>query len=84
MGVVVVIRDDKGLIIAALSKPIQALHDPASAEAVATLSAVEFCKDVGVHDIMVKAINDPRPNWLRYGHLVDDIQDFGIFSQLEQ
>ena len=47
MGVGVVIRDEIGSAIVALSKPIMALHEPASAEAAVALSAVEFCREGG-------------------------------------
>lgn len=52
MGVGVLIRDERGSVIAALSKLITAVHEPAEAEATATLCAVEFCREVGVHDIL--------------------------------
>jgi hypothetical protein len=48
MGVEVIIRDEKGSVIAALSKPIIVLHKQALTEAVAALSAMEFYREVGV------------------------------------
>ena len=38
MGVGVMIQDDKGLIIAALSKPIIAIHERTTTEAIAALT----------------------------------------------
>jgi ribonuclease HI len=82
MGVGAAIRDNEGSVIAALCKPIMAIHEPAAAEATTALSAVEFCKEVGIQDILlegdsmlvVTAINDSRPNWLRYGQIIDDVK----------
>jgi hypothetical protein len=45
MGVGVIIRDEKGSLIVALSKPFTVLHKPASAEVVAALSAVKFYRE---------------------------------------
>jgi hypothetical protein len=36
-----------------------ALHEPASAEALAALCAVEFCKDVGIQYIILEVEGDP-------------------------
>jgi hypothetical protein len=54
MGIGVLIRDEMGNVIAGMSKPFMALHEPASAEALAALCAVEFCKDVGRQDIILE------------------------------
>lgn len=80
MGVGALIRDEKGNVIAGLSKPITAVYDTVSAEAFAALCAVEFCREVGIQDIIlegdsllvVKALNDSNPNWLRYGQIIED------------
>lgn len=82
MGVGIIIRDEKGNVIAATSEPVMATHDPATAEAIAALRAVEFCKEVGAFDInlegdsllVVKAICESQTSWLRYGQIIDDIK----------
>jgi hypothetical protein len=51
MGVGIIIRDEKGNVIAATSKPVMATHDPATAEALAALRVVEFYREVGAFDI---------------------------------
>ena len=71
-----------GHVIAAQSQPVLALHEPATAEAMAALRAVEFCREVGINDILlegdsllvVKAVSDYRPSWLPYGQVLDDIK----------
>jgi ribonuclease HI len=90
MGVGIIIRDEKGNVIAAISKPVMATHDPATAEALAALRAVEFCREVGAFDInlegdsllVVKAICESQTSWtswLRYGQIIDDIKfGFGV------
>jgi hypothetical protein len=51
MGVGIIIRDEKGNVIAATSKPVMATHNPATAEALAALRVVGFCREVGAFDI---------------------------------
>ena len=59
-----------------------ALHEPASAEVLAALSAVKFCRKMGTHDILlegdsllaVKAVSEFRLSWVRYGQIIDDIK----------
>lgn len=78
----VIIRDEKGFVIAALNKTIMEIYDLVFAEASVALCAVELCREVGVHDIflegdsqlVVKAIFDLRPSWIRYGQIIDDIR----------
>ena len=80
MGVGVLIRDEQGNVITGLSKPVMALYDPASAEALAALCAVEFCLEVGIQKfilegdslLVVKAFQDPNSKWLRYGQMIED------------
>lgn len=82
MGVGIVIRDEMGLVIAALSKPNMMLHETVSAKATTALNAMEFCRKVGIRNILlegdsllvIKAINDPRSNWLHYGQIIEDIK----------
>ncbi|XP_059440462.1 uncharacterized protein LOC132172916 [Corylus avellana] len=82
MGVGVIIRDERGQIIATLSQPTEYHHEPAAAEAVAALKAVEFCREVGVHEtilegdslLVVNAIKNQNQCWLRYGQIITDIK----------
>ena len=81
-GVGVLIRDERGLVIAVLSKTIFAKLDPQIAKATAPLQAVELCRDIGVQDIflegdaltIVKAIASRTPTWYSFGQIVDDIR----------
>jgi hypothetical protein len=50
----VIIRDEKGLVIAALSRTIFSKFDPQMAEATATLQAMELCRDIGVQDLFLE------------------------------
>jgi hypothetical protein len=54
MGVGVIIRDGMGHVIVALSQPILALHETTTTEAMAALRAVEFCREVGINDILLE------------------------------
>lgn len=82
MGVGVVIRDEKGTVIAALCKLVDGHFDPVTADAAAALSTVEFCLEVGVQDILlegdsatvVEAVRNQSPNWFHYGQIIDDIK----------
>ncbi|XP_059450922.1 uncharacterized protein LOC132181699 [Corylus avellana] len=82
MGIGVIIRDAAGRVLAAQSKSFMAVYDPATGEALAALHAEGLCRDLGFYDIifegdslsMVKAIGERDPNWLRYGHIVEDIK----------
>jgi ribonuclease HI len=81
-GVGVIIRDERGLVIAALSRTIFANFDPQTVEATTALHAVELCKDIGVQDnflegdafTVVKAIAFRTSTWHNFGQIVDDIQ----------
>jgi ribonuclease HI len=82
MGIGVITRDEKGHVVVALSQPVEAIHDPITAEAMAARRAVEFCIEVGVHDVIfegdsllvVKAVQDSQPSWLPYGQIINDIK----------
>lgn len=59
-----------------------AIHKPATGEALAALHAAELCRDLGFFEVMlegdslsvVKAIGETKQNWLRYGHIVEDVK----------
>lgn len=82
MGVRVIIRDEKGFVIAAKSKTIPAVFEPVMGEALAALQAVELCRDLGIYKVIlegdslttVKAIGETKQNWLMYVQIVDDIK----------
>jgi hypothetical protein len=67
MGVGIIIRDEKGNVIAATSKPVMATHDPATAEALAALRVVGFCREVGAFDINLEG--GTCWSWIRPTHL---------------
>ena len=82
IGVEVIIRDGKGLVIAALSKTVHARMDPVTIEATAALHVVELCRDVGVQDlilegdsmVVVKAIESSGQKTQYYGQIIEDIR----------
>jgi hypothetical protein len=90
MGVGVVIRDGMGQVLAALSQPVLAVYDPATAKAFAARRAVEFCLEVRIYDVflegeslsVVKAMKYSQPNWLPYGQIIDDIK--GMLGSLRR
>ena len=53
-GVGVIIRDNKGLVIAALSKNIDAPLGPLEIETKAFEVGLQFAKDVGIYDLILK------------------------------
>jgi ribonuclease HI len=80
MGVGVIIRDGDGQISAAKSASICANFDPAAGEALAALHAAEFCRDLGIPEVILegdslmvtRALEEKGENWLRYGQIVED------------
>ena len=81
IGVGVIIRDGKGLVIAALSRTVHACLDPLTVEATIALHAVELCRDVGVQNlilegdsmVVVKAIESRGQKNHYYGQIIEDI-----------
>ncbi|XP_059451173.1 uncharacterized protein LOC132181948 [Corylus avellana] len=65
IGIGIIIRDFKGLVCAALSQTIEIYTEVATAEAMGALRVIEFCKDIGIQEVIfegdaevvVKAIN---------------------------
>ena len=82
MGMGIIIRDYQGFVQAALCRNISSVRDPGSAEALGVLTAVEFCRDLGLLDIIlegdclqvIKAIKDPELPWCTYGQVIGDIK----------
>ncbi|XP_059429044.1 uncharacterized protein LOC132162842 [Corylus avellana] len=78
----VIIRDDKGLVIAALSRTVEACLAPVTAKAMGMLQATEFCQDLRMSDIVlegdslqgVQAVNAKGDQWLQFGQIIADIQ----------
>ena len=82
MGIGIVIRDFRGSVKAAMSKPFHGLQEPVVGEAMAALFAVEFGRDIGVKDVImegdslitVNAIRGESHKWSYYGHIIEDIK----------
>jgi hypothetical protein len=80
LGIGVVVRDDKGLVIAAASKVRQGLFEPVMGEAIASYEAARICKELSIPKgwlegdakIIVDALNSDERILSRYGHLVED------------
>jgi hypothetical protein len=54
MGVGVIIRDEKGVVIAALSKTVSPIQEPAVGEAMGALAAAKFSRDIGLFNIILE------------------------------
>jgi ribonuclease HI len=80
MGVGVVARDYRGDIIGALCRRLESCPDPVHAESMGAVMAAEFCRDLGLQDVVlegdsllvVKALKCERPNWSPYGQTIED------------
>ena len=80
MGVGVIIRDGDGQISAAKSATVLASFDPTAGEALAALHAAEFCRDLGIFEVILegdslmvtRALKEKGENWLRYSQIVED------------
>jgi ribonuclease HI len=78
MGIGVVVRDFQGLVHAARSQTRNTHPEPVIAEAMGALKAIEFCRELGLQDIIlegdaeivVRAINDKNSKWCRYGQIL--------------
>jgi ribonuclease HI len=80
VGIGVVIREDQGRVIAAMSKHRRGALEATTGEALAAFHAADFCREMGLKCInlegdakqVVDAINSPTMVWNRFGHLVED------------
>ena len=84
VGVGVILRDERGQVLAAMSKTRHGTLEPSTGEAFAASSAVWFCQDLGVQRVVlegdakqiVDAVNSSSTSWSRFGHLIDDTRRF--------
>jgi ribonuclease HI len=82
MGVGVIVCDDHGRVHAAVSKTLDTFHEPVLGESFAALHAVEFCRDLGLREVIfegdslqvVNMIRDHEESWSRFGQVVADIK----------
>ncbi|XP_059441727.1 uncharacterized protein LOC132174030 [Corylus avellana] len=80
MGIGVIVRDERGHVLAAKNQTIHATHESVTGEALAALHAAEFCRELGFFEILlkgdsmsvVKAIGENTQNWLKYGQIMED------------
>ncbi|XP_059461760.1 uncharacterized protein LOC132190696 [Corylus avellana] len=79
----VIIRDDRGRVLTALSKTLNSIQELVVGEAMGALAAVEFSRDSGFFDVIlegdskqvVDAITNTGPSWSKYEHIAGDIQE---------
>lgn len=75
-----IIRDHHGFVIAAQCKKIPIIQEPVMVEATAAREVVEFCRDVGIQDVImegdslqvVQAFEDPGVNFRPFGQVVEE------------
>lgn len=92
MGVGVVIRDATGRVLAARTKVILYITDPAAAEALAAWDAVVLAREMGGRwillegdsSVIVSALGAREPSHRNYGQILNDIKSlFSHFSLVE-
>ena len=82
-GLGVVIRDNVGAVIGALSMRISLPQLVATVETLACRRAVQFAVEIGLHEVIfegdvagvIQAIKNREADQLAHGHIVGDIQD---------
>jgi hypothetical protein len=82
IGVGVVIRNDKGDFLAALSSLENWGSSPEDAEAIAATKAISFAASICLFDVilegdslnLMRALKDVNPNLSRIGHLIDYVK----------
>jgi hypothetical protein len=80
VGIEVVLRDERWIVIAAMCKTRMGVLEPVTREAYAAYHAVRLCRDLGVQNLLlegdakqiVEAINLGTGTWSRFGHLIED------------
>ena len=80
VGIGVVIREEKGRVVAAMSKTRQGILEPSTGEAFGAFHAARLITELGLQNLIlegdakqiVEAISSHTSTWSRYGHLVDD------------
>ena len=83
MGLGVIIRDEKELVTAALSRTMDILQEPTVGEAMGALGVAEFSKDIGISNIIlegdfkqvVEAVTSKGSSMSKYGHIIGDIHE---------
>lgn len=82
MGFGVVVRDERGFVVAAQVKTFLDSFDPSVAEARAALMAIQLCKEMGFMHVLfegdakvvIDGVNSSASDWSRIGLLVKDIR----------
>ncbi|KAF5454503.1 hypothetical protein F2P56_024161 [Juglans regia] len=82
IGIGVIIRDWNGCVSAILRSTCSSFPDPLLGEAIAALSAIKFCYDLGPRSIILKgdslnvvnAVNGPETNWSSVGMIITDLK----------
>jgi ribonuclease HI len=82
MGVGVVIRDDRGRVVAAKASFVSGIVNPIVAESMGAWQAVVMCCNLrfplvvleGDSLIVVSALNKEEPCWSSFGHIIEDIR----------
>ena len=80
-----VIRDESGLIIAALSQKVPLPSSVDTVEALVARRALIFAHEICIFKAVVEgdslkviqALNNPKPNRTQLGHIISDIQSLG-------
>ncbi|KAK2978561.1 hypothetical protein RJ640_006680 [Escallonia rubra] len=82
MGCGIIVRDSKGIVLAALSKKIYGVTDPEHAEAIAAGEAARFGYDCGFNfvqmegdaKLIINALNSSEENLSAIGGIIDDVK----------
>nr|XP_023916941.1 uncharacterized protein LOC112028476 [Quercus suber] len=88
-GLGIVIRDESGLIIAALSQKIPLPRSVDMVEALDARQALIFAQEISIFKAevegdslnVIQALNNPKPNRTLMGHIISDIQCLGAAMQ---
>ena len=88
-GLGIIIRDESGLIIAALSQKIPLPSAVELVEALAARCALIFAQEISIFKVevvgdslkVIQALNNPKPNRTQMGHIICDIQRLGAGMQ---
>ena len=88
-GLGAVIRDESGLIIAALNQKVPLPSSVDMVEALAARRALIFAYEICIFKAVVEgdslkviqALNNPKPNRTQLGHIISDIQSLGAGMQ---
>lgn len=82
LGYGALVRDDKGMVMAAQCKTLLGNLDPMLAEVGVVLMAIQLCKTLGFHSlhfegdaqVVVEGVNSMERDWSRKGIMVEDIK----------